>query len=217
MPVGGQASFYSDWYSPSNFNKQHYTYKWETFLTSELPQFLAADKQVSPTGNAVVGASMSGGAALILAAYHPDRFRYAAALSGFLTPSAPPMQQAIRVAMIAAGGYNVDNMWGAPWDPAWKRNDPVEQVQTLVDSGTRLWIYCAPGGGPAADADQAGAAADLDAQTLVANKEFQQAYLQAGGKNATFTLPPAGTDSWESWGAQLQALKPDLIATVNSR
>ena len=37
MPVGGQSSFYSDWYSPSNFNKQPYTYKWETFLTSELP------------------------------------------------------------------------------------------------------------------------------------------------------------------------------------
>ena len=37
MPVGGQSSFYSDWYSPSNFNNQPYTYKWETFLTSELP------------------------------------------------------------------------------------------------------------------------------------------------------------------------------------
>ena len=33
MPVGGQSSFYTDWYSPSSFNKQPYTYKWETFLT----------------------------------------------------------------------------------------------------------------------------------------------------------------------------------------
>ena len=39
------------------------------------------------------------------------------------------MEQAIRVAMVDAGGYNVDNMWGPPWDPAWKRNDPVEQVR----------------------------------------------------------------------------------------
>ena len=38
MPVGGQSSFYTDWYSPSSFNKQTYTYKWETFLTSELPR-----------------------------------------------------------------------------------------------------------------------------------------------------------------------------------
>ena len=51
MPVGGQSSFYSDWYSPSNFNKQPYTYKWETFLTNELPAYLAAGKQVSATGN----------------------------------------------------------------------------------------------------------------------------------------------------------------------
>ncbi len=89
---------------------------------------------------------MAGGAALILAAYHPAQFAYAAALSGFLNPSTPFMKQAIRVAMLDAGGYNVDNMWGPPWDPAWKRNDPVEQVGKLVAAGTRLWIYCAPGG-----------------------------------------------------------------------
>ena len=47
MPVGGQSSFYTDWYSPSTFNNQTYTYKWETFLTQELPAWLAANKQVS--------------------------------------------------------------------------------------------------------------------------------------------------------------------------
>ena len=128
MPVGGQSSFYTDWYSPSSFNNQTYTYKWETFLTQELPAWLSTNKQVSPTGNGVVGLSMSGGAALILSAYHPAQFTYAASLSGFLNPSAVFMQQAIRVAMLDAGGYNVDNMWGPPWDPSWKRNDPLKQV-----------------------------------------------------------------------------------------
>ena len=146
MPVGGQSSFYTDWYSPSSFNKQTYTYKWETFLTQELPAWLAANKQISTTGNGVVGLSMSGGAALILSAYHPAQFSYAASLSGFLNPSAVFMQQAIRVAMLDAGGYNVDNMWGPPWDAAWKRNDPLKQVSRIVANGTRLWIYCAPGG-----------------------------------------------------------------------
>ena len=28
-------------------------------------------------------------------------------------------------------------------------------------------------------------------------------------------VPSAGNHSWAYWGAQLQALKPDLIATVN--
>ncbi|WP_231748677.1 alpha/beta hydrolase family protein [Mycobacterium sp. M26] len=219
MPVGGQSSFYSDWYSPSSFNKQPYTYKWETFLTSELPEFLAATKQVSRTGNGVVGLSMSGGAALILAAYHPQQFIYAASLSGFLNPSSVLMQQAIRVAMLDAGGYNVDNMWGAPWDPAWKRNDPVKQAATLARNGTRLWIYCAPGGqtdlDQGADPGLALSANSLESLAINSNKNFQAAYTQAGGANATFNFPPSGNHSWPYWGAQLTALKPDLISTIN--
>src|ERR1700758_1974631 len=87
MPVGGQSSFYSNWYQPSQGNGQNYTYKWETFLTQEMPAWLQANKQISPAGNAAVGISMSGGAATILAAYYPQQFPYAASLSGFLNPS----------------------------------------------------------------------------------------------------------------------------------
>jgi len=219
MPVGGQSSFYTDWYSPSSFNKQPYTYKWETFLTNELPLWLAANKHVSMTGNGVVGLSMSGGAALILSAYHPAQFRYAASLSGFLNPSALVMQQAIRVAMLDAGGYNVDNMWGAPWDAAWKRNDPIQQVSRIVANGTRLWIYCAPGGSTApddgADPNQAFNASSLEGMAIKSNKDFQEAYTKAGGNNATFVFPPAGDHAWPYWGQQLTSLKPDLIATLN--
>src|SRR5690349_21645600 len=48
MPVGGQSSFYSDWYSPACSKKTGacQTYKWETFLTQELPAYLAANKGV---------------------------------------------------------------------------------------------------------------------------------------------------------------------------
>lgn len=219
MPVGGQSSFYTDWYSPSSFNKQPYTYKWETFLTSELPLWLAANKQISMTGNGVVGLSMSGGAALILSAYHPGQFKYAASLSGFLNPSALFMQQAIRVAMLDAGGYNVDNMWGAPWDAAWKRNDPIRQVSRIVGNGTRLWIYCAPGGSTpldaGADPGQAFNADSLEGMAIKSNKDFQEAYAKAGGTNATFVFPPSGNHAWPYWGQQLNALKPDLIATLN--
>jgi diacylglycerol O-acyltransferase/trehalose O-mycolyltransferase len=218
MPVGGQSSFYSDWYSPSSFNNQPYTYKWETFLTNELPQWLAANKQVSPTGNGVVGLSMAGGAALILSAYHPAQFSYAASLSGFLNPSTLFMKQAIRVAMLDAGGYNVDNMWGPPWDPAWRRNDPLVQVSRIVGNGTRLWIYCAPGGGPADENVDPGltvSASSLESLAIGSNLRFQEKYVAAGGTNATFQFPPAGNHSWAYWGAQLQALKPDLITTLN--
>jgi diacylglycerol O-acyltransferase/trehalose O-mycolyltransferase len=219
MPVGGQSSFYTDWYSPSSFNKQAYTYKWETFLTNELPQWLAANKQVTMTGNGIVGLSMSGGAALILSAYHPAQFRYAASLSGFLNPSALFMQQAIRVAMLDAGSYNVDNMWGPPWDGAWKRNDPIKQVGKIVANGNRLWIYCAPGGftplDDGADPNQAFNADSLESMAIKSNKDFQDAYAKAGGTNATFVFPSSGNHAWPYWGQQLSALKQDLIATLN--
>ncbi len=218
MPVGGQSSFYTDWYSPSNRNNQTYTYKWETFLTSELPSWLATNKNVSMTGNGVVGLSMAGGASLILSAYHPAQFSYAATLSGFLNPSTLFMKQAIRFAMIDAGNYNVDNMWGLPWDPAWKRNDPVEQVSRIVANGTRLWIYCAPGGGTLDESvppDQSFNANSLEQLAIGSNKRFQEKYTKAGGSNATFVFPSEGNHSWAYWAAQLQALKPDLIATLN--
>ena len=39
-------------------NGQSYTYKWETYLTRELPAWLSTNKDVAPTGNAAVGLSM---------------------------------------------------------------------------------------------------------------------------------------------------------------
>jgi S-formylglutathione hydrolase FrmB len=76
-------------YQPAVGNGQTYTYKWETFLTQELPSWLAANRNVAPNGNAVVGLSMGGSAALVLAIYHPQEFIYAGSLPGFLNLSAP--------------------------------------------------------------------------------------------------------------------------------
>ncbi len=87
MPVGGQSSFYTDWYQPSQGNGQNYTYKWETFMTQELPAYLAANYGVNPNGNAVVGLSMAGSASLTYSIYYPQKYVYAASLSGFLNPS----------------------------------------------------------------------------------------------------------------------------------
>jgi diacylglycerol O-acyltransferase/trehalose O-mycolyltransferase len=113
-PVGGMSSFYTDWYRPAVGNGGTQTYKWETFLTSELPAWLAANKGVSPNGNAVVGLSMSGSAALILAAYHPGQFVYAGALSGFLNLSAGLWPVLVGIAMGDAGGFNALDMWAGP-------------------------------------------------------------------------------------------------------
>jgi len=111
MPVGGQSSFYTDWYQPSQGNGQDYTYKWETFLTQELPASLEANQGVSQTGNAAVGLSMAGGTALTYSIYYPQKFVYAASLSGFLNPSEGWWPMLIGLAMNDAGGYNAESMW----------------------------------------------------------------------------------------------------------
>src|SRR5687767_8615578 len=48
MPVGGMSSFYSNWDAPAVGNGTTQTYNWETFLTSELPSYLSANKGISP-------------------------------------------------------------------------------------------------------------------------------------------------------------------------
>jgi diacylglycerol O-acyltransferase / trehalose O-mycolyltransferase len=214
MPVGGQSSFYTDWYQPAVGNAGTSTYKWETFLTQELPAWLAANKSIDPIGNAAVGLSMSGGAALILATYHPQQFIFAASLSGFLNPSQGLWPTLIGLSMKDAGGYNSVNMWGLSSDPAWRRNDPMVNIPTLVANNTAIWVYCGTGVpsdlDPGGDAGTSFSAGFLESITLSTNKTFQQRYQAAGGHNAVFNFPPNGNHSWGYWGAQLQAMKPDL-------
>ena len=138
MPVGGQSSFYADWYRPACSSKGGgcQTYKWETFLTQELPAWLAANRGIAPTGNAVVGLSMAGGAALTLAVWHPAQFIFAASLSGFLNPSQGLWPTMIGFAMKDAGGFNATDMWGTTSDPAWRRNDPMVNIATLIANDT---------------------------------------------------------------------------------
>jgi diacylglycerol O-acyltransferase/trehalose O-mycolyltransferase len=215
MPVGGQSSFYSDWYAPATGNNGTLTYKWETFLTRELPTWLSSNRQQDPRGNAVVGLSMSGGAALILAAYYPQQFFFAASLSGYLNPSKGLWPTMIGLAMKDAGGYKASDMWGPPNNPAWQRNDPMLNINRLVANRTALWVYC--GNGVTSDLDTGGdfgiqySAQYLENITLSTNKEFEQNYKAAGGRNAVFNFPPNGTHSWGYWGAQLQQMKPDIL------
>ncbi|WP_353612564.1 alpha/beta hydrolase family protein [Mycobacterium sp. 1274756.6] len=217
MPVGGQSSFYSDWYQPAKGSAGTTTYKWETFLTQELPAWLSTNKQVSPTGNAVVGLSMSGGSALTLAIWHPQQFVFAGSLSGFLNPSKGLWPTLIGFAMKDAGGYNSVDMWGTANDPAWRRNDPTVNVNRLVANNTAVWVYC--GSGTPSDLDGGGGANLYSAQvleniTVSSNKDFQKLYQAAGGRNAVFNFPANGTHSWGYWGQQLQEMKPDLIRVL---
>lgn len=208
MPAGGTASFYCNWYRQAAGNGGAWTYKWETFLTQELPQWLAANKGISTSGNAVVGASMSGSAALILAAKHPENFVYAASMSGFLNLSAGNWPSVVSTVQMGAGGFHSDAMWGPPTDPAWAANDPTVNVKQLIANNTRIWVYTGNGG----KSDLGGKldATLLESATRLSNKVFQSRYKSYGGHNGVFNFPDNGTHTWTYWGEQLQAMLPDL-------
>lgn len=218
MPVGGQSSFYADWYSPSNLNGQKSTYKWETFLTKELPEFLAG-YGVSQTNNAIAGLSMGGSGALMLAAYHRDQFKSAAAYSGYLNISAPGMREAIRIAMLDAGRFNVDSM-AAPWSPQWLRMDPFVFAPQLRD----LPMHISASSGLPGPHDQpnsalglfnTGNAMALEALALVNTRAFE-ARLSSLGINAHFDFPSVGTHTWGYWQDQLAGSRQMLLDSTNA-
>ena len=215
MPVGGQSSFYTDWYRPATGSAGTVTYKWETFLTQELPAYLSANKGVKPTGSAAVGLSMAGGTALVLAAHHPEQFIYASSMSGFLNPSDGWWPTLIGLAMSDAGGYSASSMWGQSTDPAWKRNDPMLQIPRLVANNTRVWVYC--GNGTPSDLGGDNMPAKfLEGLTLRTNEQFQNTYVASGGRNGVFNFPANGTHSWPYWNQQLMAMKPDMLQVLNA-
>lgn len=217
MPVGGQSSWYADWVSASNTNGQKFTYKWETFLTKELPDFLAG-YGVSRTNNAVVGLSMSGPAALRMAAYHRDQFKQACSFSGPLDWNAPGMREAMRVMMLDAGRFNVDSM-AAPWSPAWLRMDPSVFAPQL--KGLPMYISAASGLPSGTDA-QAGAfntmnAMGIEAIAMVTTHLFQARMNQLGFKNnVTYDYPAIGVHNWKNWEAELWKARPSILAALNS-
>jgi S-formylglutathione hydrolase FrmB len=68
--------------------------------------------------------------------------------------------------------------------------------------------------GPAVERQRPGEPA-RNQTAIKSNKDFQAAYTKARGNNTTFGFRPSGNHSWPYRGAQLTALKPDLIATLN--
>ncbi len=202
-PAGGAYSMYTNW--EMDGSKQ-----WETFLADELPNWLAANKGVAPSGNAIVGVSQGGTAAVTMAAFHPNRYGYAGSLSGFLNPSDTQTNGVISNA-INGGGGNIDAMWGAPQLGRWKFHDPNVHVNLLVQNNTRLWIFspvttrcgdpAAMGGGDCGVAQGS-------------NRIFYAHYRSQGGRNGHFDITGGGGHDWGSWAGQLGAMAGDINAAL---
>ncbi|MBU3060218.1 esterase family protein [Nocardia sp. NEAU-G5] len=244
MPVGGQSSFYANWNAPSSFlglpktnfgsstgsgatetfmsdPGKDYRYDWETFLTRDLRNALHDRLGFRATRNGVFGVSMGGSAALTLTAYHPDQFSYAGSFSGYLNVSAPGMREAIRMAMIDAGGYNVDSM-APPWGPGWLRMDPFVFAPRLVADNTRLWV--AAGSAMPDKADMAapiGVAADrvilgmpLEFMALLNTRSFQVRMDTLGARNVVYAFPSYGIHDWINWSNEAYRMIPDMSRNI---
>ena len=202
-PAGGAWSLYTNW--ENDGSKQ-----WETFLSQELPDWLAANKGLAPGGHGVVGASQGGTAALTLAAFHPDRFRFAGSLSGFLNPSYTDTNGVITAGLAQFGGIDSYGMWGAPQLGRWKWHDPTVHSSLLAQNNTRLWVFT-----PATltCSDPAAMLGYCD-QAQGTNRTFYSMYRSAGGHNGHFDFSGGGQHDWGTWGPQLGAMSGELVSVI---
>lgn len=210
MPVGGEASFFTDWNEPDNGKN----YKWETFLLDELVHVLREGWRASED-RAVIGLSMGGTAAMNLAAHRPDMFRFAGSFSGYLDTSTRGMPQAIHAAMKEAGGYNAWNMWGPAGSARWKENDPKLNVGDL--KGTSLYVSAGSGNTGQWDKPSTSnprfpenpAAFGLEALARMTSETFVQSARRAGVE-VTTRFRDSGTHSWPYWQFEMSQAFPQM-------
>lgn len=200
-PAGGAYSMYTNW-------EQDGSKQWDTFLSSELPDWLAANRGLAPGGHAVVGASQGGYGALALATFHPDRFGFAGSMSGFLGPANTTEGGVIAAGLQNFGGADPNGMWGAPQLGRWKWHDPTVHATLLAQNNTRVWVY-APLGGASNPAAMIGD----PSQAAGSGRYFNSQYRQVRGKNGHFDFS-AGDNGWGSWSSQLGAMAGDIVGAI---
>ncbi|MEU4314821.1 alpha/beta hydrolase-fold protein [Nocardia sp. NPDC024068] len=203
LPVGGQGSFYSDWVQPDNGKN----YKWETFLTKELPPLLEGQWRATAT-RGIAGLSMGGTAAMFLAARNPEFAKFAASYSGFLTTTSAGMPQAIRLALADAGGFDAGAMWGPPGSEQWEEHDPMLLADRLKDKS----LYISSGTGASGKHDEGtdipGVTTNmfgmgLETLSLLTSQNFV-AELGKLDIPATVNYRASGTHTWPYWDFEMR-------------
>ncbi len=212
MPLAGNGSFYTDWLRDDPVLGR---YKWETFLTQELPPLL--NKRFSGNGRqGIAGLSMGAGSGLILGVRHPGFYSSLAAYSGCFTTTGIAGQGYVR-AIVRAFKGNADNMWGAPDNPQWAAHDVLMHAGGLrgstvyVSVGTgRPGRYDAPGyPGNTNPTDRQLVGGGIEVGALYCTRELQNRMAQLGVP-ATFHYDDPGTHSWPYWVDQLHRSWPTL-------
>ena len=215
LPVGGKASYYTDWQRP---DPQLGVNMWETFLTRELPPII--DDEFGGNGaNAIGGLSMGGQAALILAARRPDLYRGVAAFSSCPDVGKTESKQVVR-ATVASRGGDATNMWGSDTDPAWAEHDPT----ALAANYAGMTVYLSVGNGILGPPDllrgsdigtMLAQGAPLEAGALICTREFDQR-LRSVGVTPHVHYRAYGTHSWPYWDYDVRDAWPVMSAALSA-
>ena len=199
MPDTSWCSAYTDWWNYGKGGRP----KWETFLTTEIPQILERGYRASTT-RAIAGNSMGGLGAMKIAANHNTMFRGAASFSG----DVDPLHQYPGGTGVSTPGLacfaDWKRVWGDPAIPAqraiWERNNPWNQAHKLA--GLSLFL-------------SSGGTKDMvEAQT---HKET----VGLASKLASLGIPVTthfydGGHNWTAWNAELTRAWPQLMASIGA-
>ncbi|MGX1808331.1 alpha/beta hydrolase [Nocardia sp. NPDC055321] len=215
QPIGGFASYYTDWQRP---DPRLGTNKWKTFFTEELPPLL--DKALGSTGlNALTGLSTSGTSVLQLAEAKPGLWKSVAAYSGCAQIADPVGQQYVKLSVGRGGGDTV-NMYGPDNDPRWAENDPVIHAEKLrgtllyISSGSGIpliedvqWYLNSAEGSDGAGSLALGVIIEAAVNGCTVNLKNK---LDSLGIPATYQFNPVGTHYWPYWEQALHESWPLL-------
>lgn len=218
MPVGGESSFYADWNAPAKWDPHNQvTYKWETFLTQELPVYLQQHFGLDPHNNSILGLSMGGTAAMNIAAKHPEQFRQALSFSGYLTTTLPGAQTAVRLALLDGGLYNVNAMYGSSLNPRRFENDPFLNMDGLRNTDVYVSAGAAVPGPQDAGYLPQHVASGVALEGLANfTTRLWALKARASGINFTEVYTPTGIHNWQQFGGQLEATKPRVLDVMNA-
>jgi S-formylglutathione hydrolase FrmB len=199
MPDTSWCSAYTDWWNYGKGGRP----KWETYVTTEIPQLLERGYRANTT-RAIAGNSMGGLGAMKLAANHNTMFKAAASFSG----DVDPLHQYAGGSGVSTPGLacfaDWKRVWGDPAVPAqraiWEANDPWNQAAKLRG----LSLYFSSGG----TSDMVEAQVDKETHGVVTK-------LQSLGIPAT-THFYTGTHTWSYWQNELHAAYPQLMAAIGA-
>ncbi|WP_072802750.1 alpha/beta hydrolase [Rhodococcoides yunnanense] len=211
LPLAGPGSFYADWQRDDPTLGR---YRWETFLTQELPPLI--DAEFDGNGrNGVAGLSMGAQSAMMLASRNPALYSAVAAYSGCFVAADALGQSSMR-AIVSAFGGDANNMFGGPLDPDWAAHDVLARAESLRDKA----IYVSVGSGLPGPHENFETAEDWNIVVVGGAIEVGSNYcthslddrLRQLSIPATFDFGSVGTHSWAYWVDQLPKSWPTLAA-----